>query len=202
MGFSSYSKSNKDNRRLQKGISSGYFKQQNPIKIKLNTNSGSSLDKRKLNKAIRLKKISIIKQVFFFIGISGILMVFLFKFFNKQIINYRIGYKQSIVECQELKLNEERSEIEEANIQSYNHYVDLGREHFQNGNIDAATRNYFYAREYFDHGKDANLGLAIAYAYDCKYNMANCALANQYYDVAKRSPSVTKKDLALLQFDE
>ncbi len=92
MGFSSYSKSNEDNRRLQKGISSGYFKKQNPTKIKLNTFSGSSLDKQKLNKAIRLKKISIIKQVFFFICISVILMVFLFKFLDKQIINYRNGY--------------------------------------------------------------------------------------------------------------
>lgn len=199
MGFSSYSRSNKDNRKLQEGIRSGHFKKLYVRNNKLNTVAGSSIEESRLQRAIQRKRRRVIKTLLYTIAITSLLIVFLFKILDKEIIRYNNQYNKTIADYVEQVKKEQGIELEQYNIKSYKYYVEIGKQHFQKGNIDGAVMNFYTAREYYDYGKDANIGLAVAYSFNCTNHKVDCYIARRYYNVALKSTSLTFEDLDLLE---
>jgi hypothetical protein len=199
MGFSNYSKSNQENRKLQNGIRSGFFTKFSSGKFNLSTSRKTSLEKSSLEKANKQRRLAVLKSLIYLMTLTVFLTPVLLKLLERQLIQYSRNYKKSIIDYQVPRAKEQNREITQDHIQSYNHYVDIGKQHFDKGNIDAAIENFYYAREYFDYGKDANIGLAISYSFSCTTHLTNCNLAGRDYNVARKSPTLTFEDLVLLE---
>jgi len=199
MGFTDYSKSNRDNRKLQQGITSGYFKRMYASKKIFSATEDTSLEKSKLQKEYKTKRHAILKSLFLTTLGVIVMMIVSFQFIDKQIVNYCKEYNHALSKYRHaIKANEEYN-AKQDNDYWYKYHLAHGKEDLLSGQFESAIRNFFKARQYLDQGKDANIGLAVAFSYDCTNNKNNCDLANHYYKKVRNSNTLTEEDVNWLE---